>query len=71
MSTPPKGMWAKALSLADQTPEPRNRYVDLLRAIAITCVVFGHWTMAAPYLNEGHADIEHLLVVEPRTQWIT
>ena len=42
----PNGAWARALHLAEQTPESRNRYVDLLRAIAISCVVLGHWTMA-------------------------
>ena len=67
----PKGAWARALELAEQTPESRNRYVDLLRAIAISCVVLGHWTMAAPYLHEGQAAIEHLLAVEPWTQWLT
>ncbi|MFT4704845.1 MAG: peptidoglycan/LPS O-acetylase OafA/YrhL [Bradymonadia bacterium] len=39
--------------MADQTPESRNRYVDLLRAIAITCVVLGHWTIAAIALALG------------------
>ena len=29
--------------LADRTPAGRERYVDLLRALAITMVVLGHW----------------------------
>ncbi|MFE9959071.1 acyltransferase [Micromonospora sp. NPDC005299] len=29
--------------LADRTPATRERYVDLLRALAITMVVLGHW----------------------------
>ncbi|HEX5597538.1 MAG TPA: acyltransferase [Micromonosporaceae bacterium] len=29
--------------LAEQTPESRERFVDLLRAVAITAVVLGHW----------------------------
>lgn len=64
--------WARALELADATPESRNRYVDLLRAIAISAVVLGHWTMAAPYIGaDGRAAIEHLLVVSPPTRWLT
>ncbi|MDM4719774.1 acyltransferase [Micromonospora sp. WMMA1363] len=33
--------------LADATPPSRNRYVDLLRALAIILVVLGHWTVTA------------------------
>ncbi|MEU4569596.1 acyltransferase [Micromonospora sp. NPDC023956] len=32
--------------LAERTPADRERYVDLLRAVAITVVVLGHWTVA-------------------------
>ncbi len=32
--------------LADRTPESRERYVDLLRAVAITLVVLGHWLIS-------------------------
>jgi len=62
------GAW---LHLAELTPASRNRYVDLLRAIAITCVVLGHWTMAAPWIRDGHATIEHLLTIVPWTRWLT
>jgi peptidoglycan/LPS O-acetylase OafA/YrhL len=31
--------------LAERTPADRERYVDLLRAMAITMVVLGHWTI--------------------------
>ncbi|MFI9641475.1 acyltransferase family protein [Micromonospora sp. NPDC051925] len=31
--------------LAERTPAGRERYVDLLRALAITMVVIGHWTV--------------------------
>jgi len=66
------GAWARALALADATPDTRNRYVDLLRAIAISAVVIGHWTMAAPYIGaDGRAAIEHLLVVSPPTRMLT
>ncbi|MEU8128619.1 acyltransferase [Micromonospora sp. NPDC049049] len=33
--------------LAEHTPAGRERYVDLLRALAITMVVFGHWGVTA------------------------
>nr|WP_238344859.1 acyltransferase [Actinopolymorpha cephalotaxi] len=33
--------------LADETPASRERYVDLLRALAITAVVLGHWLLSA------------------------
>ncbi len=65
-----RGAWSRALYLADLTPASRNRYVDLLRFVAITCVVLGHWTIAAPYMDE-HAQIAHLLEVAPWSQWIT
>ncbi|OZV76834.1 acyltransferase [Micromonospora echinospora] len=32
--------------LAERTPADRERYVDLLRAVAITAVVLGHWAVA-------------------------
>ena len=31
---------------ADRTPPSRERYVDLLRALAICVVVLGHWLVA-------------------------
>lgn len=68
----PRGAWARAVSLAERTPESRNRYVDLLRAVAISAVVLGHWTMAAPYIGQdGRAAIEHLLAIEPWTRGLT
>ena len=45
--------WTRALDLAERTPEARNRYVDFLRALSITAVVFGHWLMAAPWIEQG------------------
>ncbi len=47
------GMWAQASRLAEQTPEARNRYVDLLHALSIGAVVMGHRVMAAPHLGGG------------------
>ncbi|MFJ2030497.1 acyltransferase [Streptosporangium sp. NPDC087985] len=36
-------MMRRARRLAERTPPQRERYVDLLRAVAITAVVIGHW----------------------------
>ena len=73
------GMWSEAKRLAEQTPEARNRYVDLLRALSITAVVLGHWIMAAPYLEgsaglaggAGGPRLAHLLDVLPWSRWLT
>ena len=68
-------MWARATQVAEQTPEDRNRYVDLLRALSISAVVFGHWLMAAPYFDvsvgDGAPRIAHLLDVQPWSRWLT
>jgi len=73
-----KNMWARASKIAEQTPIERNRYVDLLRAVSISAVVFGHWLMAAPYYEMdalqsqlGSPRIAHLLDVQPWARWLT
>jgi hypothetical protein len=66
------GAWRKAAELAELTPEKRNRCADLLRALSILVVVFGHWLMAAPYVDaEGTAHAEHVLTFAPWTHWLT
>ncbi|MEU0155956.1 acyltransferase [Micromonospora fulviviridis] len=41
--------------LAERTPAARERYVDLLRALAITMVVLGHWGVTViGYDRAGH-----------------
>ncbi|MBU8858590.1 acyltransferase [Micromonospora sp. WMMB482] len=39
--------------LADRTPPQRERFVDLLRAIAITAVVLGHWLVTVVGYQDG------------------
>ncbi|GAB3076759.1 acyltransferase family protein [Micromonospora schwarzwaldensis] len=39
--------------LAERTPPGRERYVDLLRALAITMVVLGHWSVTAIGYDHG------------------
>src|SRR5437868_1785510 len=36
-----------------QAADSRDRYVDFLRVFAIVSVVFGHWLMAVPHLDNG------------------
>jgi hypothetical protein len=57
--------------MAERTPESRNRYVDFLRALSIGCVVFGHWLIAAPFVTEQGIRLDHMLAVQPWTQWLT
>jgi hypothetical protein len=63
--------WSRARSLAEQTPKHRNRYVDLLRALSIGLVVLGHWLIAAPWVDAGRLRLDHMLAVQPWTQWLT
>ncbi len=64
-------LWQSAERVAAQTPESRNRYVDLLRAFSIASVVLGHWIMAAPRFAGGRAELLHLLDVVPWSHWLT
>jgi peptidoglycan/LPS O-acetylase OafA/YrhL len=63
--------WSRAVEAAEQTPESRNRYVDLLRAVSITAVVAGHWLMAAPFMEAGRLELANMLTIEPWTRWMT
>lgn len=65
------GIWARASEIADQTPTDRNRYVDLLRALSISAVVLGHWLIAAPATMGGIVSMDHLLEIQPISQWLT
>ncbi|RLE17533.1 MAG: acyltransferase [Acidobacteria bacterium] len=76
MNTPksepqPRGLWTKALWMADRTPESRNRTVDFLRAVSIIAVVLGHWIISAPYFSDGSPAYSHILDLAPWSQWLT
>lgn len=65
-------LWAKAQEMAQKAPPDRNRWVDFLRALSILAVVFGHWLVAAPYIDEsGAIQGGHLLGILPWSQWLT
>jgi hypothetical protein len=60
--------------LAGRTPARRERYVDLLRAVAITMVVLGHWLIAVLDHDpagrlRGHNALEELVWARPGT-WL-
>ncbi len=67
----PRALWAKALWMADRTPDSRNRTVDFLRALSILAVVLGHWIISAPYLSDGSPAYSHILDLAPWSQWLT
>jgi peptidoglycan/LPS O-acetylase OafA/YrhL len=59
---------------AQNTPASRDRYIDLLRALAITLVVLGHWLITAigfdaHHRPTGHSALESLTWAYPIT-WI-
>lgn len=62
---------AQSRRLAELTPDHRNRYVDLLRAVSILVVVFGHWLMAAPEMIDGDLRVGHLIADHTWVQWLT
>lgn len=64
--------WQRALELSAATPESRNRYVDLLRAVSILFVIYGHWVAAAAYADgEGGLITTHLLALTPTSHPFT
>ena len=63
--------WSRAKELAEGTPETRNRYVDFLRAVAISIVILGHWLMAAPVMDRGELTFSRILQITPGLQWLT
>jgi peptidoglycan/LPS O-acetylase OafA/YrhL len=57
--------------LAERTPPQRERYVDLLRALAILVVVLGHWMVIVVTGGEGGMDGFSALEVLPWGRPIT
>ncbi|NQV87800.1 MAG: acyltransferase [Woeseiaceae bacterium] len=64
-------IWSQASSLAAQTPEERNRYVDFLRSISILVVIIGHWLIATAYVVDGQMTVGQLLEDKPQLHWMT
>lgn len=57
--------------LAAATPAHRDRYVDLLRGLAILAVVLGHWVTSAVTATDGRLGGVNLLTVLPWTHPLT
>lgn len=57
--------------MARDTPDERNRVVDLMRAMSILIVVFGHWLMAAVTFEDGELVPGHLLELADWTHPLT
>jgi peptidoglycan/LPS O-acetylase OafA/YrhL len=45
--------WRRLDTLVDRTPPERDRYVDLLRAVAIGVVVLWHWSLSVLYYSDA------------------
>ena len=65
-----------ATSVLDVTSAPvtagRDRVVDLVRAVSLLVVAFGHWLLAGVWVDTaGGVHVDHLLAVAPWTQWLT
>ncbi|MEV5824714.1 acyltransferase [Spirillospora sp. NPDC052242] len=56
--------------LAERTPPQRDRWVDLVRAVAIVLVVLGHW-LAVVVVHDDGLGGEHVLTALPWTQWLS
>ena len=64
-------VWSRALYVADQTPESRNRLIDFLRAFSILIVVFGHWLAAVPFVVNGELTLSHALELDDKLHFLT
>ena len=67
----PKGMMARAIWAAENTPEKRNRAVDFYRALAISFVILGHWFLVAPVMRGDEVTLTIILAEQPWTQYLT
>ncbi|HEX2026968.1 MAG TPA: acyltransferase [Nitriliruptorales bacterium] len=70
-SVPAAVATTSASALAAATPAHRDRYIDLLRAVSIGVVVFGHWLIAAVDHRQGRLTGDNVLALIPATQWLT
>lgn len=62
---------ADPVALSAATPPDRDRYLDLLRALAIAAVVLGHWLVAIVWMHDGQLHATTVIDVAPATRWLT
>src|SRR5262245_55744416 len=66
------GLMSSTQELADATPTSRDRYVDLLRVVALAVVMLGHFFMLAVVVEpDGAVEVTNALTQLPRAQWFT
>ncbi|TDE33851.1 acyltransferase [Actinomadura sp. 6K520] len=65
--TPARGL----RGLAENTPPYRERWADLLRAVAILLVITGHWLAAVVTYDRGGLHGVHVLEVLPWARWLS
>jgi fucose 4-O-acetylase-like acetyltransferase len=58
-------------ALVAQTPESRDRVVDLLRAAAILTVVVGHWLAVVIVIRDGQLSGTNALGLWPPAEWLS
>ncbi|MFA9446808.1 acyltransferase [Egicoccus sp. AB-alg6-2] len=57
---------------ATTTTGDRDRVVDLVRAVSLLVVAFGHWLLAGVWMDSaGGVQVDHLLAAAPWTRWVT
>ena len=66
-----RSLWSRAAAAAAKTPDSRNRYVDFLRALSITAVIFGHWLVTTAYFSDGQLNLGNMLEYQEWTKWLT
>ncbi|UOX99979.1 acyltransferase family protein [Blastococcus sp. PRF04-17] len=58
-------------TIAERTPDSRDRVVDLLRAIAILTVVIGHWLAVVVVVRDGELTGSNALGLWPPAEWLS
>lgn len=66
-----RALLASPAEVAAATPDDRDRYLDLLRGLAITVVVLGHWFLAVVWMDDGQLRVTTVLEAAPGTRWVT
>lgn len=57
--------------LVKDTPAERDRVIDLMRVIALVCVVIGHWLMQGVYVDDDGPHRDGMLGLAPWTHPLT